>query len=92
MSTRQSDNYVWSVTELIGQGATGNVFICRDKVQLKVPPTLHFDLCFVYALVITSMVAVYILSSQLNKSIKNDIVFRYISSLLLIFLVINVYF
>ena len=92
MSTRQSDNYVWSVTELIGQGATGNVFICRDKVQLKVSPTLHFDFCFVYALVITSMVAVYILSSQLNKSIKNDIVFRYISSLLLIFLVINLYF
>eukprot|EP00794_Sanderia_malayensis_P005922 gene5922-6608_t len=31
MSLRQSDSFIWSVSELIGQGATGNVFICRSK-------------------------------------------------------------
>jgi len=35
MSMRHSSSYVWSVTELIGQGATGNVFICRSKKNGK---------------------------------------------------------
>lgn len=29
---RQSNSYVWSVQEPVGQGATGTVFRCRDKV------------------------------------------------------------
>ena len=36
MSIRQSNNYVWSVTELVGQGATGNVFVCRNKVIVEI--------------------------------------------------------
>jgi len=29
---RGSQNYVWSVTDELGRGATGSVFKCRHKV------------------------------------------------------------
>jgi TANK-binding kinase 1 len=28
---RGSENYIWNVTEILGQGATGNVYKCRNK-------------------------------------------------------------
>ena len=29
---RASQNYVWNVTDVLGQGATGSVYKCRHKV------------------------------------------------------------
>ena len=29
---RGSQNYVWNVTDVLGQGATGSVYKCRHKV------------------------------------------------------------
>jgi len=31
---RGSQNYVWNVTDVLGQGATGSVYKCRHKVAI----------------------------------------------------------
>ena len=32
---RKSQNFIWSVQEAVGQGATGTVYRCRDKVRMS---------------------------------------------------------
>jgi len=52
---RGSQNYVWSVTDVLGQGATGSVFKCRHKACLTLATAvLTSCLCQLFSVEILS--------------------------------------